>query len=74
MILYEETHKAAYLDAARGLNRYVRRTTPADAPDTARGAVKGSFPVDGDYCTFEYPNWATKFAIDSYTLEQRLTG
>jgi hypothetical protein len=34
--------------------------------------VKGSFPIDGDYGQFEYLNWATKFAIDSYTAEQQI--
>jgi hypothetical protein len=43
-----------------------------DDPDETRGAVKGSFPIDGDYGKFEYPNWATKFAIDSYTAEQQI--
>jgi hypothetical protein len=72
LMLYEDTGSAAYRDAAYGLNRYVRRTLrPTDPPET-RGAVKGSFPVDGDYCRFQYPNWATKFAIDSYTLEARI--
>jgi len=72
LILYDETGHAPYRDSAYGLNRVVRRTLRIDDPDETRGAVKGSFPIDGDYGKFEYQNWATKFAIDSYTAEANL--
>jgi hypothetical protein len=72
LILYDRTGYAPYRDAAYGLNRAVRRTLRTDDPDETRGAVKGSFPIDGDYGRFEYLNWATKFAIDSYTAEQQI--
>jgi hypothetical protein len=36
--------------------------------------VKGSFPIDGGYCTYMYPNWACKFFIDSNLLERRIMG
>jgi hypothetical protein len=74
LILYLETGYTPYRDGAYALNRYVRRTLRVDHPPETRGAVKGSFPVDGDYGSFEYPNWATKFAIDSFTLEQEVQG
>lgn len=72
LILYDETGHTPYRDTAYGLNRAVRRTLRIDDPDETRGAVKGSFPIDGDYGKFEYQNWATKFAIDSYTAEADL--
>jgi hypothetical protein len=72
LILYDITRHERYRDAAYGLNRMVRRTLRIDDPDETRGAVKGSFPIDGDYGRFEYLNWATKFAIDSYTAEQQI--
>jgi len=72
LILYGRTGYAPYRDAAYGLNRAARRTLRTDDPDETRGAVKGSFPIDGDYGRFEYLNWATKFAIDSYTAEQQI--
>jgi hypothetical protein len=72
LILYERTGCEAYREAAYGLNSAVRRTMRTDDPDETRGAVKGSFPIDGDYGKFEYLNWATKFAIDSYTAEQQV--
>ncbi len=72
LILYQLTGRIAYRDAAYGLNRFVRRTLRVDDPLETRGAVKGAFPLDGTYCAYEYPNWATKFAIDSYTLEHEV--
>ncbi|WP_020655383.1 pectate lyase [Massilia niastensis] len=35
-----------------------------------RGALKGSHPVNGEYMTYKYPNWATKFFMDGLMLEQ----
>jgi hypothetical protein len=72
LLLYEDTGEAKYLDGARRANAFVRRTVRLDAPEGIRGAVKGSFPIDGDYAPFEYPNWAAKFLIDSLALERRL--
>jgi hypothetical protein len=71
LILYDRTGYEQYREAAYGLNSAVRRTLRADDPDETRGAVKGSFPIDGDYGKYEYLNWATKFAIDSYWAEQQ---
>jgi uncharacterized protein YyaL (SSP411 family) len=70
LFLYETTGHKPYRSAAYELNGAVRRTLRVDDPPETRGAIKGSFPIDGDYGRFEYPNWATKFAIDSFTLEQ----
>lgn len=72
LLLFAETGNTQYLEAAKAANRFVRRTIRLDGPDESRGAVKGSFPVSGGYCTYEYPNWATKFLIDSLLLEQGL--
>lgn len=36
-----------------------------------RGALKGSHPVNGEYMTYKYPNWATKFFMDGLMLEQQ---
>jgi hypothetical protein len=72
LILYDKTAHQPYRDAAYALNRSVRRTQRIDDPDETRGGIKGSFPVDGHYGRFEYLNWAAKFAIDSYTAEERV--
>jgi hypothetical protein len=72
LMLYEDTGDARYLDAGKRANAFVRRTVRLDAPEVMRGGVKGSYPVDGGYGPFEYPNWAAKFLIDSLALEERL--
>lgn len=68
-LLYEITGKTAYAEAARRANAFVRRTIHQDGEPGLRGAVKGSFPVDGDYGRFEALNWAAKFAIDANFME-----
>jgi hypothetical protein len=74
LMLYQFTGDTVYRDAAQAANRFVRRTVRVTGPDETRGGIKGSFPVDGDYCRYEYPNWACKFFIDSNLLEQELAG
>jgi hypothetical protein len=74
MMLYQFTRDVRYRDAARAANRFVRRTVRIDGPPDTRGAVKGSWPVDGDYGAYEYLNWACKFLVDSNLLEQELEG
>src|SRR5450830_537528 len=69
LLLYQLTGERRYLDAGLRLNRYVRRTIAVNGPEHARGGVKGSFPVDGDYGTWAYLNWAAKFCIDANLLE-----
>jgi len=71
LVLYDKTGHEPYRDAAYRLNCVVRRTLRTDDPDETRGAVKGSFPIDGEYGNFEFLNWATKFAIDSFTAEEK---
>ncbi len=73
-VLYQQTGRSEYREAAGAANRYVRRTIKVDGPPETRGAVKGSFPVHGAYCSYEYPNWACKFVIDSNLLERQIVG
>lgn len=72
MQLYQFTGERRYLDAGFSANAYVRRSVRIEGPEDQRGGVKGSFPVDGGYGTYEYLNWACKFMIDANRLEQRL--
>jgi len=69
LLLYRATGDARFRDAGLAANRYVRSTVRVDGPAETRGAVKGSFPVSGDYSRFQYPNWACKFFIDASSLE-----
>ncbi|HMQ03347.1 MAG TPA: terpene cyclase/mutase family protein [Pyrinomonadaceae bacterium] len=74
LILYRMSGNTRFRDAAYAANKFARRTVRIDGPDETRGAVKGSFPVSGGYCTYEYPNWAAKFLIDSLVLEEEIRG
>ena len=70
LLLFRETGATRYRDAAFALLRYARRTVQVDGPVGIRGGVKGSFPVDGGYGTYEFLNWAAKFVIDACEAER----
>ena len=70
--LFEVTRDPRYLEAGRRANAFVRRTVRFDGAPDARGGVKGSFPVDGAYGSYEFLNWAAKFTIDANSREQAL--
>jgi hypothetical protein len=70
LLLYGLVGDERYRDCAFAANRYVRRTMHVSGNPSTRGAVKGSFPVDGDYGKYQFLNWAAKFAIDANLLEQ----
>ena len=72
LMLFQETGDTRYRDAAFVANRYVRRSMRVDGLPSTRGGIKGSFPVNGLYGTYEYLNWACKFFVDSHMLEQRV--
>ena len=72
LMLYQYTGDTRYRHAAYAVNRFVRRTMKVDgSPETSR-AIKGSFPVSGQYGTYQYPNWACKFFVDSNMLEREI--
>jgi hypothetical protein len=70
--LYEVVGQERYWEAARAANAFVRRTIRLDGSADTRGGVKGSFPVDGAYGSYEYLNWAAKFTIDANVKESEL--
>jgi Squalene-hopene cyclase C-terminal domain len=72
LMLHHDTGDQRYLAAALLANKFVRRTVLFDVVPDMAGGVKGSFPIDGEYCTYEYPNWAAKFLIDALLLEAAL--
>lgn len=74
LLLHQQTGDMRYHAAALAANRYVRRTISLDGPEDTRGAVKGSFPVHGDYGRYGYLNWASKFFIDSQMLGLQSVG
>jgi hypothetical protein len=70
-MLYARTAEVAYRDAARRANAFVRRTILVEGPSETRGAVKGSYPINGGYGRWQYLNWACKFTIDANRAELR---
>lgn len=65
LILWEFTGDRAFLEAGRRLIRFVRRTVILDDDANVVGGIRGSFPISGDYCPFEFISWAAKFFIDA---------
>ena len=43
-----------------------------DGAAGTRGAIKGSFPVNGHYGAWEYLNWARNFFIDRNLFESEI--
>jgi hypothetical protein len=74
LLLYAETKDENLRDAGRRLIGYVRRTVPLEGPAAIRGGVRGSYPIDGDYGTYEFLNWAAKFLLDACRYERTLFG
>jgi rhamnogalacturonyl hydrolase YesR len=72
LALYQITGDSRYKDAARSANSYVRKTQDVSGRPEVRGAIKGSFPVNGEYGTNQYLNWAAKFFIDANLLEKEI--
>lgn len=68
-ILFRLTSNEAYKDCARRANRYLRRSVALSGDLDRLGAVRGSFPIDGGYGSYEYLNWAAKFMADSLMQE-----
>jgi hypothetical protein len=62
---------STFLSAARHALGFVAATQNLATTNAAiRGAIAGSFPIEGGYERLKYPNWAAKFFIDGLlTLE-----
>jgi hypothetical protein len=74
LLLYQDTGAVQYRDAAYAVNRFVRRSMKTNGLAATRGAIKGSFPVDGQYGAYQYLNWACKFFVDAHLLELAVRG
>lgn len=69
--LYTRSGDEAFLEAALRTNRLLKALQNcATSNDHVRGATKGSDPIWGGYLFGTYPNWATKFFMDTLLLEQ----
>jgi rhamnogalacturonyl hydrolase YesR len=72
LMVYQYTGEKTYRDAAYALNQYVRRSIRVNGSPEIRGGIKGSFPINGGYGTYQYLNWACKFFVDSNMLEKEI--
>ena len=65
-----ETGDASLVKHAVAANRFNMSRQDLESRDPGiRGAIAGSFPIDGGYMTYRYPNWAAKFFMDALMLE-----
>ena len=70
--LFLSTGNIQYFNAGLKMNDfllYVQNREVEETTDTA-GALPGSFPIWGKYEPFNFPNWATKYFVDSLLLER----
>ncbi len=70
--LYKLTKNIQYLNAAMKMNDILIFIQDRKIKEDANtiGALPGSFPVFGKYEPFGFPNWATKYFVDSLLLEK----
>jgi uncharacterized protein YyaL (SSP411 family) len=70
--LYEVTRQRRFLEAGFKAVEQAAGHQSRSSWAPVRGALPGSFPLYGRYAPFLYPNWATKFLMDSLMLRQSL--
>jgi uncharacterized protein YyaL (SSP411 family) len=69
--LYAVTQDIGYKQSAQLVNRFLKSIQDCrTSKPHLRGAIKGSHPIYGRYLFGTYPNWATKFYMDSLLLEE----
>lgn len=67
--------EARYRETADLLLAAVARRQALEAPGAPwHGAIAGSFPIYGRYAPLQYPNWATKFFVDSILAQRFVAG
>jgi hypothetical protein len=73
--LYQATGEARYLEGTQKANKFLRRVQWMETgnPDLD-GGISGSYPLHGQYGSFQILNWAVKFFIDSNMLEAAIGG
>jgi len=74
LMLAQYTREAAYVEAARRANAFVRRTLTLQGEPGVVGGVRGSWPIAGAYGRYQFLCWAAKFMIDANRAELELPG
>jgi uncharacterized protein YyaL (SSP411 family) len=72
--LFDLTGERRFLDAGvNAIQRAAAHQVRDIALGDAYGALPGSYPIYGRYAPLAFPNWATKFLLDSLLLLERNT-
>jgi len=67
--MYKYYNEKIFFDAAVKMNNILCEIQCKISDNNVYGALPGSFPIWGGYIPYGYPNWATKYFIDSLLLE-----
>jgi uncharacterized protein YyaL (SSP411 family) len=71
--LYQITGVSKYRLAGDRILNYLKALQLLDSPDPGiYGALAGSFPLFGNYMSFGYPSWATKYLLDALMLQDEI--
>jgi hypothetical protein len=71
--LFELTGERRFLEAGTAaVERAAAHQVRDPAWTDACGALPGSYPVYGRYAPLAFPNWATKFMVDSLLMRERI--
>jgi hypothetical protein len=62
----DETYK---ISARRAIDYLITRQGRSRWFGNIKGAIAGSYPIDGNYLPYVYPNWAAKFFCDLLMLD-----
>jgi hypothetical protein len=71
--LHQITGDVRYREATTRALSFVKRTQAVIGTAEECGAIKGSFPINGGYHPWQFPNWATKFYADALMIDSANT-
>lgn len=73
--LFAITRDRKWLEPVDPVLRFLKSTQNRTSEDPGvRGGIKGSYPVGGEYGSYQILNWATKFFIDALLRDERRRG
>ena len=69
--LYQVKQEPIFRECAEKANCFLKSLQDCRTDNLGiRGAIQGSYPITGRYLFGTYPNWATKFFMDTLLLEE----
>ena len=71
--LFNITGDIRFFNAALKINTALKKNQSLHIKSQdMHGGIKGSYPIQGAYMPFSFPNWAAKFFVDALLLEQTI--